>query len=165
VSTAGERRSGCGRHFCNTSITNRGTFEGACADRVHYHALGFFELDGQDGLQSPPTGGKVMTKRNILPLHVAATAVLILPLSSVASAKDDSRAECMVALEDAMVRLAGERIDGVFGAVAASTRALGDTYARLAAAQGLQTPPDARRRLALRTTQGHTTGCSPGQAT
>ena len=68
-----------------------------------------------------------MTKRNILPFHVAATAVLILTLSSVASAKDDSRAECMVALEDAMVLLAAERIDGVFGAVAASTRALGDT--------------------------------------
>jgi Methyl-accepting chemotaxis protein-like, first PDC sensor domain len=99
-----------------------------------------------------------MLKRNLLPLRVAATAVLILALSSVASAKDDSRAECMVTLEDAMIRLAAERIDDVFGAVAASTRALGDTYARLAAAKGSQTPPDARRWLALRTTQGHTTG-------
>ena len=99
-----------------------------------------------------------MTKRNILSLHVAATTVLILTLSSVASAKDDGHAECMVALEDAMVRLAAERIDSVFGAVAASTRALGDTYARLAAAQGSQTPPDASRWLALRTTQGRTTG-------
>ena len=98
-----------------------------------------------------------MTKRNLLPLHVAATAVLILALSSVASAKDDGHAECMVALEDAMVRLAAERIDDVFGAIAASTRALGDTYGRLAA-QGSQTPPDARRWLTLRTTQGHTTG-------
>ncbi len=99
-----------------------------------------------------------MLKRNILTLHAAATAVLILSLSSVASSADDGRTGCIAALEDAMVLLAAERIDGVFGAVAASTRALGDTYARLAAAQGSQAPPDARRWLALRTTQGHTTG-------
>jgi len=99
-----------------------------------------------------------MPKRYTLPLHVAASAILLLALSPVAAAMDNGRAGCMVALEDALVQLAAERIDSVLGAVAGSTRALGDTYARLAAAQVSQTPPDTRRWLALRTTLGHTTG-------
>jgi hypothetical protein len=57
-----------------------------------------------------------------------------------------------------MVRLAADRINSTFDAVAASTRALGDAYWRLASAQGEQATPDSERWLARRTTQGNTTG-------
>jgi hypothetical protein len=64
----------------------------------------------------------------------------------------------LVVVEDALVRLAADRIDAILGAVADSTRALGNTYEQLNAAQNKQTPPDRERWLALRTTQGNTTG-------
>jgi hypothetical protein len=57
-----------------------------------------------------------------------------------------------------LVRAAADRIDAILGAVADSTRALGDTYGRLAGAQGDEGSPDRERWLALRTIPGKTTG-------
>lgn len=99
-----------------------------------------------------------MLNSNIPRLPLAIVSVLILALSSAVSAADDGCDESVSALENTMVRLAADRLDGVFGAVADSTRALGDTYGRLAATQGKQPPFDRERWLALRTTQGNTTG-------
>lgn len=99
-----------------------------------------------------------MLNSNIPRLPLAVVSILILTLSSAVSAADDGCDKPVSALEDAMVRLAADRLDSVFGAVADSTRALGDTYGRLAAAQGEPTPSDRARWLALRTTQGNTTG-------
>jgi hypothetical protein len=70
---------------------------------------------------------------------------------------DDGCADSIAVLENALVRLAADRIDGVLGAVADSTKALGDAYARLAADDD-QGPPDREPWLARRTTQGGTTG-------
>jgi Methyl-accepting chemotaxis protein-like, first PDC sensor domain len=86
---------------------------------------------------------------------LAAVLLSILPLSVVA---DDGCTDSPTILETALVRAAAGRIDAILGAVADSTRALGDTYGRLAAAQGDEGSPDRERWLALRTTRGNTTG-------
>jgi hypothetical protein len=88
-------------------------------------------------------------------------AVAILLLLSVPLAVSPVYGRCIDALsdvEDAMVRLAAERIDSALEAVADSTRALGDAYRRLASVQVGQATPDSERWLARRTTQGNTTG-------
>ncbi|KPK51868.1 MAG: hypothetical protein AMJ59_27435, partial [Gammaproteobacteria bacterium SG8_31] len=71
--------------------------------------------------------------------HRAVVVLLILSLSPLASRADESNALAMV--EEAMIRLAADRIDSTFEAVAASTRALGDAY-RLASSQNEQETPD-----------------------
>jgi hypothetical protein len=72
------------------------------------------------------------------------------------AAVDDGRADTVAVLETAPVRLAADRIDGVLDAVADSTKALGDTYARLAVANE-QVTPDKESWLARRTTRSNTT--------
>lgn len=87
----------------------------------------------------------------------AATALLALSLMAPAAAADEPCADSMTALENALIRLAADRIDGVLDAVADSTRALGDAYARLADADD-QGPPDRGAWLARRTMQGTLAG-------
>jgi hypothetical protein len=89
------------------------------------------------------------------PWTVAVLLALSLPVASAAG--DDGCAESAAALESALVRLAADRIAGVLGAVADSTKALGDSYARLAGSDD-QTPPERSSWLARRTTQGSTAG-------
>ena len=96
---------------------------------------------------------------NIIPSRRRAIATLL--LASLASTVSTVHGRCDDAaapVEDALVRLAAERLDSVFQAVADSTRALGDTYARLALEQRAQPTPDSERWLARRTTRGGTTG-------
>jgi len=90
--------------------------------------------------------------------YLAVTILLLLSLSPAISPADEHCIDALAAVEDAMVRLAADRIDSTFDAVAASTRALGDAYRRLALAQGEQATPDSERWLARRTTLGNTTG-------
>jgi len=92
------------------------------------------------------------------PRQLALATVLLFALSPAISRADDRCTHALALAEDAMVRLAADRIDSTFDAVAASTRALGDAYRRLASAQGEQAMPDSERWLARRTTQGNTTG-------
>jgi hypothetical protein len=73
------------------------------------------------------------------------------------AAADDGCADSIAVLETALVRLAADRIDGVLGAVADSTKALGDAYARLAAGDD-QASPERETWLARRITQGGTAG-------
>jgi hypothetical protein len=103
-------------------------------------------------------GVKEMLTRNALRLHLLTFTALLLVFAGPASAADDGRIEPVSVLEDTSVRLAAGWINGVFGAVADSTRALGDTCARLAAAQDAETPFYEQHWLARRTTQGYTTG-------
>ena len=70
----------------------------------------------------------------------------------------DNCAARAAAREEAMIRLAADQVDRALGAVADSTRALGDAYARLAAAQPAGAPANAQRWLETRTTRGNTTG-------
>jgi hypothetical protein len=88
--------------------------------------------------------------------HLAVAILLLSSLSTVISRADERDALAMV--EDAMIRLAADRIDSTFDAVAASTRALGDAYQRLASVQNKLVTPDSERWLMRRTTQGNTTG-------
>lgn len=97
--------------------------------------------------------------RKTLGRLLAVTALLTLSLPLSLTAADDRCAASCADLEDAMVRLAADRLDSVLGAVADSTRALGDTYGRLAAAGDSREPADTSYWLARRTTtQGNTTG-------
>lgn len=82
-------------------------------------------------------------------------ALLAIPLP--ASANADGHAHER-ALEDAVIRLAADRIDATLGAVADSTVALGHAYARAAASHAGAVPADSDRWLAESNTQGHTTG-------
>jgi hypothetical protein len=109
-------------------------------------------------LPSPSPGVTHMKRTPALLARSAAAAFLLSTLSPVVSVADQPCEDALITVEDALARLAADRIDAVLGAVADSTRALGDTYGRLAAAQGEKTPPDSERWLALRTTQGNTTG-------
>ena len=93
-----------------------------------------------------------------IPRHLAVATSLLLSLSPAISPADERCIDALAVVEDAMVRLAADRIDSTFDAVAASTRALGDAYRRLASAQGEQATPDSERWLARRITQGNTTG-------
>jgi Methyl-accepting chemotaxis protein-like, first PDC sensor domain len=93
-----------------------------------------------------------------LPRQLAVATLLLLALSPAISSADERCIDALAVVEDAMVRLAADRIDSAFDAVASSTRALGDAYRRLASAQGEQATPDSERWLARRTTQGNTTG-------
>lgn len=88
---------------------------------------------------------------------VVATALLLFLPPAICPA-DERCIDALAVVEDAMVRLAADRIDSTFDAVAASTRALGDAYRRLASARGEQETSDRERWLARRTTQGNTTG-------
>ncbi|MGD2056156.1 MAG: hypothetical protein PVJ15_05060, partial [Gammaproteobacteria bacterium] len=90
--------------------------------------------------------------------HMAVAILLLLTLSPVISPADERCIDALVMAEDAMVRLAADRIDSAFDDVAASTRALGDAYRRLSSTQGGQATPDSERWLARRTTQDNTTG-------
>jgi hypothetical protein len=99
-----------------------------------------------------------MTRIPALLAQFGAAALLLSTLSPAISISNEGCASALSALENTMVRGAADRIDDILGAVADSTRALGDTYGRLAAAEGEQTPPDSERWVALRTTQGNTTG-------
>jgi len=100
-----------------------------------------------------------------IPRHLAVAILLLLSLSPAISPADERYIDALAIIEDAMVRLAADRIDSTFDAVAASTRALGDAYRRLASTQSEQATPDSDRWLARRTTQGDTTGCGPGLQT
>ena len=81
-------------------------------------------------------------------------SVFVLPLLKASA--DEHCPEVPAELERALVRTAADGIDSSLGAVARSTRALGDTYARLAG--GDQSPSDGEQWLARRTTKGDTTG-------
>jgi hypothetical protein len=109
-------------------------------------------------LPSPSSGAAHMKRTPALLARSTAAALLLSTLSPAVSVADQPCEDGLIAVEDALARLAADRIDAVLGAVADSTRALGDTYGRLAAAQGEKTPPDSERWLALRTTHGNTTG-------
>jgi len=95
-----------------------------------------------------------------IPRQLVVATALLLFLSPAISPADERCIDDLAVAEDAMVRLAADRIDSTFDAVAASTRSLGDAYRRLASAQGEQaaSTPDSERWLARRTTQGNTTG-------
>jgi len=99
-----------------------------------------------------------MTRIPALLLPLGAGALLLSTFSPATPGSDGGCTSALAALENSMVEGAAERIDAILGAVADSTRALGNTYGRLAAAQDQRTPPDSERWLALRTTQGNTTG-------
>jgi hypothetical protein len=94
-----------------------------------------------------------MNMRSI-PRQLVVAIALLLCLSPAISPADERCIDALTVVEDAMVRLAADRIDSTFDAVAASTRALGDAYRRLASAQGEQaaSTPDSERWLARRTT-------------
>lgn len=62
------------------------------------------------------------------------------------------------ALEVALVRLAASELDALLGAVADSVRALGNTYAALAAGDDAKPPADPERWLDTRTTRERATG-------
>jgi len=87
------------------------------------------------------------------------TATVLLALSVVAptTAADDGCADSIAALEGSLVRLAAEHIDSALGAVADSTNALGDAYARMVAADDSVTPERAPW-LSRRSMEGHTSG-------
>ena len=86
-----------------------------------------------------------------------AAVLLALSLPVATAAADDGCADSIAVLETALVRLAADRIDGVLGAVADSTKALGDAYARLAAGDA-HVPTERSSWLARRTMQGGTAG-------
>ena len=90
-----------------------------------------------------------------------AAILLALSLPLATAAADDGCADSIAVLETALVRLAADRIDGVLGAVADSTKALGDAYARLAAGDA-HVPTERSSWLARRTMQGGTAGFEPG---
>jgi hypothetical protein len=98
-----------------------------------------------------------MTRIPVLLARFGAATLLLSTLSPAISISDEGCADALSVLENTIVGGAADRIDAILGAVADSTRALGNTYGRLAAARGAQTPPDSERWLALRTTQGNTT--------
>lgn len=87
----------------------------------------------------------------------AAVVLLALSLPVATAAADDGCADSVAVLEKALVRLAADRIDGVLGAVADSSKAFGDAYARVAADDD-QGPSNREPWLARRTTQSNTTG-------
>ena len=95
--------------------------------------------------------------KGLLRQGTAAVVLLALSLPVTTVSTNDGCAASVAALENALVRLAADRIDGVLGAVADSTRALGDAYARLAA-DDAQEPPDREPWLMRRSTQDSTTG-------
>jgi hypothetical protein len=97
---------------------------------------------------------------NIVPIprHLAVTILLLLSLYPVISRADERCTDELAMVEDAMIRLAADRINSTFDAIADNTRALGDTYRRLASMQSEQVTPDSERWLMRRTTQGNTTG-------
>lgn len=99
-----------------------------------------------------------MTRIPALFVRFGVAAFLLPTLSHAVSMSDQGCAEASSVLEYTIVGGAADRIGAILGAVADSTRALGNTYGRLAAAQDRRTPPDSERWLALRTTQGNTTG-------
>ena len=84
--------------------------------------------------------------------------LLMLVLLPYPAGAEESCTNAVAKLESALVRTAADRIDSKLGAVAESTRALGDTFGRLAGTQRDETPQDSERWLALRTTKGNTTG-------
>ena len=88
----------------------------------------------------------------------AAVLLLTLILLPLAASAAERCTMAIAELERALVRTAADRIDSSLGAVAKSTRALGDTYGRLTSTQDDETPPDSERWLARRTTKGITTG-------
>jgi hypothetical protein len=102
-------------------------------------------------------GGNTMSMISV-PRHLAVSILLLLSFSPVISLADERCVDDLTKTEGALVRLAADRIDSTFDAVAASTRALGDAYRRLASAQGGPSTSDSKRWLARRTTQGNTTG-------
>ena len=87
----------------------------------------------------------------------AAAVLLALSLTGPTAPAHESCADSIALVETALVRLAADRIDGVLGAVADSTKALGDAYARLAAG-GDQASPERETWLARRIMQGGTAG-------
>ncbi|MGD8852906.1 MAG: hypothetical protein PVI28_10935 [Gammaproteobacteria bacterium] len=93
-----------------------------------------------------------------LPGQLAVAILLLLTLLPEIALADERCMDTLAVVEDATVRLAADRIDSALDAVADSTRALGDTYRRLALAQLEQATPDSERWLAQRTTRGNTTG-------
>jgi len=93
-----------------------------------------------------------------LPRQLTVVSLLFLSLAPVVSPADERCIDALAVVEDAMVRLAADRIDSSFDAIADNTRALGDAYRRLALARDGQAVPDSKRWQARRTTRGNTTG-------
>ena len=96
-------------------------------------------------------------QRGALRGHGAVMILLTLTMAASAVAAEDGCADSVALWEDTVVRLAADRIDGMLDAVADSTKALGEAYARLSTADD-QSPPESGPWLARRTTQGHTAG-------
>lgn len=92
-------------------------------------------------------------------IRIKAAAALSLALAWALTAQAEDRNEQGIAsLEQTLVELAADSIGSVLTMVADSTRALGDTYRRLATAGVLETPSDPKRWLGSRTTLENTTG-------
>ena len=103
-------------------------------------------------------------KLRTLPGHAAAMILLTLPMAASAVAAEDGCADSVALWEDTVVRLAADRIDGMLDAVADSTKALGEAYARLSTADD-QAPPESGPWLARRAMQGRTAGFRTWPAT
>lgn len=94
-----------------------------------------------------------MTRTIRIQAAAALALITILPVQAGAAAE-----RAVSSLERTLVEVAADSIDTVLTAVADSTRALGDMYRRLAAAQASGKPIDPERWLESRTTRGNTTG-------
>lgn len=92
-------------------------------------------------------------------------SLLILAAITVRTADGHASEDDVMALETVLVRQAASRIDDALGTVADSTRALGDTYARLTAAQEPDAQADTQDWMALRKTKGSTTELRTWQST
>jgi len=146
-----EAGSGCVQHRFGFSLRQHAgeKTEGAADDQLSKVVF---------RIPHPPLGAVKLTRIATLLTRLAVTAFALWNLSPLISIADERCDDALAVAEDTMVRLAADRIDGVLGAVADSTRALGDTYGRLATEQAGHASSDGGRWLALRTTRGHTTG-------
>lgn len=97
-------------------------------------------------------------KRTLSLLIPIPTSALVMLMASSTLAIDPTPVDSMAVVEGALVKVAADSIDATLGAVADSTRALGDAYGRLAS-EAPDSPRSSQDRwLARRTTKEQTTG-------